>query len=188
MINLDSKIVWAKGHPDTIIPTKRSEDMGRDIYARFDEDLFILAPRETRMIPTNLRCAMPKDFGMKLWERGSTGSIGLGLRAGVIDSGYRGEIFVATTNLNDHYIIIAKKDWMDENELAVGRLYQNKLVNFDESLEQFIDVLFYPYEKGICQGFVVEVPKVQSEEITLEEFMAMDDSERGETKLGESGK
>lgn len=186
-MNLNSTIVWAKGHPDTIIPTKRDEDACRDIYARFDEDIFIFAPHETKMIPTDLHCAMPEEYALKLWERGSTGSIGLGLRAGVIDSGYRGKIFVATTNLNGHHIVIARKEWIEENELIFGRLYQNKLVAFDESPDQYIDVLFYPYEKAICQAHVVEVLELQSEEITLDELLAID-SERGETKLGESGK
>ena len=47
--------------------------------------------------------------------------------------------------------------------------------------------IIYPYTKAICQALLLPVPKVEIEEISLEELKAIP-SERGEGKLGSSGK
>lgn len=84
----------------------------------------------------------------------------------VVDSGYRGEIFIAITNENDIPLAISK---------AVTKI---------EITEDFI---LYPYKKGIAQLLVVPVPKLKIEEISVEELKLIP-SKRGESKLGQSGK
>ena len=49
------------------------------------------------------------------------------------------------------------------------------------------EVVIYPYEKAIAQAIFVEVPKLQSEEISVEELLNIK-SERGEGMLGSSKK
>ena len=105
------------------------------------------------------------DYCIILKERGSTGSKGLGLRCGVIDSGYRGEWFVALTNHND---------------VSYHILKENSKTNPE-------DGKIYPYEKGIAQALVIPVPVVNTEEITYEELKNIA-SERGTGKLGSSNK
>ena len=91
-------IKFAKVKPDAIIPSKRDEDMGFDISACFDEDYMVIEPHETKLIPTGLASACDPEYGFLLKERGSTGSKGIALRCGVIDSGYRNEWFICLTN------------------------------------------------------------------------------------------
>ena len=161
-----SKLYFAKLKKDVIIPSKREEDGGYDFYANFEEDEIIIKAHHTTLIPTKLMCAFSSDYVLVLRERGSNGVKGIGQRAGIIDSGYRNEIFVPLTNHNDKRLIISKK---------VDKVIEN------------INEIVYPYSKAICQALLVEVPKVEVVEITPEELKAME-SERGEGKLGSSGK
>lgn len=161
-----NKLYFAKLKQDVIIPSKREEDGGYDFYANFEEDEIIIKAHHTMLIPTKLLCAFSSDYVLVLRERGSNGVKGIGQRAGIIDSGYRNEIFVPLTNHNDKRLIISKK---------VDRVIDN------------INEIVYPYSKAICQALLVEVPKVEVVEITPEELKGIK-SERGEGKLGSSGK
>ena len=53
--------------------------------------------------------------------------------------------------------------------------------------DQFEGCIVYPYEKGICQCMMVEVPKLQIEEMSYEDLLKIE-SERGTGALGSSGK
>ena len=169
----ENEILWAKVKENAIIPTKTDENAGYDIYACFDEDYLIINPHETKMIPSGIACALNKKYYLQLEERGSTGSKGIKRSAGVVDSGYRGEIFVALTNTNTKPIIISKIN--DKNIL-------NKEFNI-----VYKDYILYPYSKAICQGIIHEVFNLQNKEITYEELLKYE-SKRGTNKLGSSNK
>lgn len=53
-----------------------------------------------RLIPTGLKTVIPRGFGGFIHERGSVTKSPLKARAGVIDPGYTGEIFVNAVNLS----------------------------------------------------------------------------------------
>ena len=108
--------------------------------------------------------AFDPEFVMILKERGSTGTKGIAQRSGVIDSGYRGEYMAPVTNLNTKRVVIKKQD-----------------VEYKE------DAIIYPYEKAICQGVLLRMPQLESEEISFEKLQSME-SERMAGKLGSSGK
>ena len=91
-------IYWDTTKEGVKIPTKRKEDAGLDIYTI--EDGVVLKPLETRMFSTGLRSAFSPSFWVEIKERGSTGAVGLSVRSGVIDSGYRGEWKIMLTNVN----------------------------------------------------------------------------------------
>ena len=103
-----TNVKFAKVKPNAIIPSKRDEDMGFDIYACFDEDYIAINPHETKLIPTGIASSCDADYGFILKERGSTGSKGIAIRCGVLDSGYRGEWFVGLTNTTNHTLFITK--------------------------------------------------------------------------------
>ena len=92
---MTANVKFAKVKPNAIIPSKRDEDMGFDIYACFDEDYMVINPHETRLIPTGIASSCDSDYGFLVFERGSTGSKGIARRCGVIDSGYRNEWFIS---------------------------------------------------------------------------------------------
>ena len=92
-------IYWDKLNERAKLPSKRDEDAGFDIYSDSTENI-ILKPNETKFFTTGLRSAFPSNYWIEIKERGSTGAVGLSVRSGVIDSGYRGEWKIMLTNVN----------------------------------------------------------------------------------------
>lgn len=166
---MNTTVKFAKVRPTAVIPTKRDEDAGFDIYADFEDDFIIIDPHTTTLIPTGIASACDTDYCFILKERGSTGTKGIAQRCGVIDSGYRNEWFVPITNTTNKKIAIVKKD--------ADYIFMRNTSGYT----------IYPYEKAIAQALVVPVPKVNIEELTYDELKEIA-SDRGMGSLGSSGK
>lgn len=192
-MNNTVKVKFAKVHPDAIIPSKRDEDMGFDIYACFDEDYIVINPHETKLIPTGIASSCDADYGFLLFERGSTGSKGIARRCGVIDSGYRNEWFIGLTNTTNKVMLISKLS----KEEIVDELYNadefnhswdslfGNIASIKNNLEN--NIIVYPYSKAIVQAIVAPVPKTEVEELSYDELKEIK-SERGMGALGSSNK
>jgi dUTP pyrophosphatase len=163
----DNELVFAKVKEGATIPTKRLEDAAYDIYACFEEDYFVIEPFTTKLIPTGIASAFTPKWVALLRERGSNGSKGIAQRAGVIDSGYRGEWFVPLTNTNRVPVVIAKEG------VKLPLIYKN--------------CIRYPYTKGIAQVLMVEVPVLDVREVDYDDLLKIK-SERGTGCLGSSNK
>ena len=189
MKNLSNQIYFAKVNESAIIPSKREEDGAFDLYANFKEDYMVIKPHETKMIPTGIASAFSSDYVAILKERGSNGSKGIGQRAGVIDSGFRGEWQVPLTNHNELPVVIIKNsDKYSANHYSYrGKVISTKLYDGIKEFDFEGEVILYPYEKAICQCIMVEVPKLKIEEIAYDELLKFE-SERGTGMLGSSGK
>ena len=179
---MNTKIYFAKVRPDAIIPSKRDEDAGYDIYACFDEDYMMIAPHETKLIPTGIASACDNEYCFILKERGSTGTKGIAQRCGVIDSGYRNEWFVPVTNASNKWIVICKETMTEEN--LKDAIWKER-EKFRDALN--FEIQCYPYEKAISQALVVPVPQTTVEEVSLDILKSFE-SERGNGALGSSGK
>lgn len=176
--NVDSimnpEVFIAKVRDNAIIPSKRDEDAGFDIYAcaeqveangRMINEIFVPA-NKTTLVPTGIAVALPETHYLNAkHERGSTGKISMSVLAGVVDSGYRGEIFIALAPLHKDVLITSDVKEVLETESTI----------------------MYPYSKAIAQFTIDLVPQTKLNEITYDELLNID-SERGVTKLGESGK
>ena len=57
-----NKILFAKTKPEAIVPTKRVEDAGYDLYACFEEEYMVIKPHETKLIPTGIATAIPRGI------------------------------------------------------------------------------------------------------------------------------
>lgn len=169
-------IKFAKVKPNAIIPSKKEEDAGYDIYACFDEDFIIIEPHVIKMIPTGIASAFSEDYVMVLKERGSTGTKGMAIRCSIVDSGYRGEWFVPINNTTDNFIIISK---IGRNEL--------KELKLDDLIPLNSTTTVYPYSKAIGQALLLPVPKVKVKEVSYEDLKEIESS-RGTGALGSSGK
>lgn len=174
-----NKIRFAKVKENALIPSKREEDAGYDIYACFDEDYIIIQPHETKLIPTGIASTFSDDYVMVLKERGSTGTKGMAQRSGIIDSGFRNEWLVPITNANYKPIIIT--DILSYTKITV--------VDEECGIRYFSNdnSIIYPKSKAIAQALLLPVPKVEIEEITYDELIEIK-SERGNGMLGSSGK
>ena len=186
---MEVNIKFAKVRPDAIIPNKRDEDMGYDIYACFDEDYILLNPHETKLIPTGIASACDPGYGFLLFERGSTGSKGIARRCGVIDSGYRNEWFVGLTNTTDKALLISKLNGIELEK----KLLENIGFEFDDEIawkiihDELSNAIVYPYSKAIVQAIIAPVLETNKEEISYEDLKNIP-SERGLGALGSSGK
>lgn len=84
-----------------ILPTRNnSTDAGLDLYSL--EDLF-LPEGSTKLIKTGIAIQVPNGYVLKIEDRSGLALKGLKTGAGVVDSGYSGEIGVAMHNLNNNY-------------------------------------------------------------------------------------
>lgn len=172
-----NNLYFAKIRPDAILPTKRLEDAGYDIYANFDGDVLIIPAHSTVAVSTGVAAALSHNYYIQVAERGSTGKIGLKKSAGVMDSGYRGEYLILLSNINKFDIAISKKTAEELGKTFVfgGKKYRTK------------KCLIYPQSKAIAQLVVLPVPQMNCQEIEYEELKQIP-SLRGDGKYGSSKK
>lgn len=171
------KIYFAKTKPNAIIPTKLKEDAGYDLYACFEEDFLEIKPHETKLVPTGIAWASSPKYYLQIEERGSTGSKGIKKSGGVFDSGYRGEILIIVSNVNDKSIIISK---LSEEELSTT---YPQVIHTDIHKSYIL----YPYTKAIAQGVVHIVPDLEVEELPYDKLKEIK-SNRGMGAFGSSNK
>lgn len=172
---MKEKIKFAKVKKNAIIPTREIYNAGYDIYPCFEHNYMIIDPFETKLIPTGIASFIPIDYYAQIQERGSSGSKGIKYSAGVIDSSYRGEWFLATTNINVKPIMIIKKEYLNKLNIEDRKIFEKTYI-------------IYPYEKALFQAIIHNVcNELEIEEISFEELSKIP-SKRGVGKLGSSGK
>ena len=75
---------------------------------RSSEDLNLSAGGKI-IVPTGIKMAIPEGFAGLIWDRsGLAANSSLHCLAGVVDSGYRGEVKVVLVNLSKHDMYIKK--------------------------------------------------------------------------------
>ena len=90
-----------------IIPTRsNSDDAGWDLYSITTRSI---APSQRVTIRTGISLQIPEEYVGLIWPRsGMSVKNGIDVLAGVVDSGYRGEIKVCLLNTS--------REWMDIKE------------------------------------------------------------------------
>lgn len=93
-INYVSPYVLEKG---------RESDSGYDLRFQSikDKEVNTIGSLETVLIHTGLYLELPDDIEVQVRPKSSLSSKGLLVHFGTVDSGYRGEVLVAMTNLNN---------------------------------------------------------------------------------------
>lgn len=169
---IKNKVYFSKMKENSIIPSKKEEDAGYDFYACFDEDYILFKPFETKLIPTGIAWACDKKHYLQIEERSSTGMRGLKKSAGVIDSGYRGEIKIVLYNANDKNLVLSNL-----SEEALKEKY-----NMDIN-----KIVFISAKKAICQGIIHKIQNLNVEELSYQDLLKIS-SDRGVGGFGSSKK
>lgn len=92
--------------PDAKLPQYgHSGDAGLDLFSSTD---FVLGPGQVEPIPTGIKMAIPEGYVGLIWDKSGMSLKGVHRLAGVIDSGYRGEVKVVMVNLGDRPFPIEK--------------------------------------------------------------------------------
>lgn len=121
-----------KLHPNAHLPERaHPTDAGMDLRVLFkdsDPPVLILKPGNRALLPTGLAVAVPNGYVGLIWPRsGLAAKHGIDSLAGVVDSGYRGEVHVALINHGD-------KDFEIHNGDRIAQLLIQK-VELTEVLE-----------------------------------------------------
>jgi dUTP pyrophosphatase len=81
-------------------------DAGLDFFTNEEHQL---KPRERHLFSTGIQIAIPEGYVGLIWDKsGLAVKNGIKTMAGVIDSGYRGEIKILITNLSDQIFSVEK--------------------------------------------------------------------------------
>ena len=162
------KLYFYKDDENAIIPSKRMEDAGYDVYMLKPGHSVEIKPGETKMLDTGLKASFPINFVLLGRERGSTGTKGLRFGAGVIDSGYRGRIMIPINNTSNKPIV-----FLDDEDF--------------EKEKDRKDIIPYSQSKAIGQLLLVPVVHAEIIEVNKKTYDTFT-SERGEGMLGSTKK
>jgi dUTP pyrophosphatase len=171
----DNELLFAKVKKNATIPSKIDENGWYDIYACLDEESVIIQPHAVKLIPSGIATAFSSKWRLSIGERGSNTKSTLIVMAGKVDSGFRGEIFIALYNGNNYPVEITK---------AVDKVEFKKPLLFGLLRKGYIKV---PYSKAVAQFSIEEVPQLEEKEIIYDELKSID-SIRGTGMLGSSNK
>jgi dUTP pyrophosphatase len=91
------------------VPTKaNANDAGFDLYSIIDT---VIPPKQRKTVRTGIAIQMPDHLAGLIWPRsGLSVKHGIDVLAGVVDSGYRGEIMVCLYNTSDEVVGINTGD------------------------------------------------------------------------------
>jgi dUTP pyrophosphatase len=80
-------------------------DAGLDLFSSID---FVLEEGQVEAIPTGIKVAVPDGYVGLVWDKSGVSLRAVHRLAGVIDSGYRGEVKVVMINLSEKPFAIEK--------------------------------------------------------------------------------
>lgn len=94
---------------DAKMPTRANEyDAGFDLYSIIDT---VIPPKQRKTVNTGIAIQMPEHMAGLIWPRsGLSVKRGVDVLAGVIDSGYRGQIMVCLYNTSDEIVVLNAGD------------------------------------------------------------------------------
>lgn len=111
--NSELKQILIEKNIESYVPAYAGESVGLDLYATRDVSFVpstFITGEKGSTIPTGLHIALPSTFAGLILERGSITKTPLKVRAGVVDPGYTGEIFVNAVNVSGTNYSIKKGD------------------------------------------------------------------------------
>jgi dUTP pyrophosphatase len=93
-------------HPHAKLPRYgHPGDAGLDLFSCID---MILQPKDAQPVPTGLKVAIPDGYVGLIWDKSGISLSRVHRLAGVVDSGYRGEIKVVLINLGAEVFAISQ--------------------------------------------------------------------------------
>ena len=136
--NKELKEVLKNKNIENYTPAYGGESVGLDLYStkriQIDPATSVGGERGAT-IPTGLHIALPKSHAGLILERGSVTKTPLKVRAGVIDPGYTGEIFVNAVNVSDISHVINEGDKLPFQIVVVKCDHDFQVVEESEYLE-----------------------------------------------------
>jgi len=105
-----------------------SGDAGMDLYSA---DSYNIMPGEVKTVRTGVKVAIPEGYVGLVWDKsGLAAKKGIKTMAGVVDSGYRGEIVVVLANLGKEAFVVEKE--MKIAQMLIQKVEQADFEHVDE--------------------------------------------------------
>ena len=102
-------------HPEAKLPAYgHPGDAGMDLFSVAEKDL---VPGEAWAVPTGVQMAIPRGHVGLIWDKSGISLKGVHRLAGVVDSGYRGEVRVVLMNLSRE--VFAVKEGMKIAQMLI---------------------------------------------------------------------
>lgn len=122
------KLRVSRIHPDAKLPSYGHKgDAGLDLFSAVD---LVLERGQIEAVSTGIRVAVPEGNVGLIWDKSGISLKGVHRLAGVIDSGYRGEVKVVLVNLSDSPFVINKG--MKIAQMLIQPLTMVKVVEAEE--------------------------------------------------------
>lgn len=102
-------------------------DAGLDLFSSVDS---VLNKGEVKAVPTGIQVAIPEGHVGLIWDKSGISLKGVHRLAGVIDSGYRGEVRVVMANLGEKLFVV--KRGMKIAQLLIQPVMDVEVVEVDE--------------------------------------------------------
>jgi dUTP pyrophosphatase len=102
-------------------------DAGLDLFSSVDS---VLNKGEVKAVPTGIQVAVPEGHVGLIWDKSGISLKGVHRLAGVIDSGYRGEVRVVMANLGEKLFVV--KRGMKIAQLLIQPVMDVEVVEVDE--------------------------------------------------------
>jgi dUTP pyrophosphatase len=117
-----------KIHKDAKLPLYQHKgDAGLDLFSAVD---CVLEAGEVKPIQTGIKVAIPHGYVGLVWDKSGISLQGVHRLAGVVDSGYRGELQVVLVNLGKEPFVIKKG--MKIAQMLVQPIAEVKVVEAEE--------------------------------------------------------
>ncbi len=160
-----TKLCFLKDDERAIIPKKRKEGAGYNVYMLPVDKRISIMPGETRLLDTGLKVAFNSDYVLLVKETGESGLDGLSIGAGVIESGFRDRIMIPINNTSNSEIVFMPadkekwfEDYLDEHYFSFG----------------IGGKFLYMQDKAIGELLLVPAIDAEVEEVSREEFERFD--------------
>lgn len=184
-----NEIYFSKTMESAIIPTKRKEDAGYDIYAGDRTKTIVVKPNSIIKIDSGIATAYSDKYTTVFFDKSGYGSQNLKMCGGVFDSGYRGPYYINLSNLNaDKYLVLSNQDDETIKESKYFNLEKEEFTNI--KTDNCIDkerCIIKSINKAITQFLVLPIPEMTTKEVPYEELLKIE-SQRGTGWCGSSGK
>ncbi len=102
-------------------------DAGLDLFSSVDT---VLNKGEVKPVPTGIQVSIPEGHVGLIWDKSGISLKGIHRLAGVIDSGYRGEVRVVMANLGEKLFVI--KRGMKIAQLLIQPVMDVEVVEVDK--------------------------------------------------------
>ena len=147
---------------EAVLPSKIAENSGYDLYTIQQEDV-VLLHGEKFNFDTGVVVEVPNEWGVILKEKGGMGNKNVGLRAGVVDAGFRGQIVVIMTNEDPKPAVFNRNP---ENYKALEATGKATIIDMNKAITQFM--LVYTPDSEVVEC----------------DFSDLSSSDRGDKKFG----